>query len=143
MPEKTEEKQGSRWPKGKSGNPSGRPRGSRNRTTLAVEELLAGEAESITRKAVELALGGDTTALRLCLERLAPPVRERPIDLDLPRLEGPINLPEILASLIEAVGEGRVTTSEAERLAKLVNAYSNAFELRDMEERLRFLEGRT
>lgn len=143
MPEKTGEKQGNRWPKGKSGNPAGRPRGSRNRTTLAVEELLAGEAESITRKAVELALGGDTTALRLCLERLAPPVKERPIELDLPRLEGPIDLPELLSSLISAVGEGRVTPGEAERLAQLANAYSNAFELRDIEERLRILEGRT
>ena len=49
-----------------------RPKGARNRATLAAETLLDGEAEALTRKAVELALAGDTTALRLCLERVLP-----------------------------------------------------------------------
>ncbi|GHE80556.1 hypothetical protein GCM10019059_43480 [Camelimonas fluminis] len=50
--------------KGQSGNPAGKPRGSRHRTTRAIDELLAGEAEKITRKAIEMACGGDTVALR-------------------------------------------------------------------------------
>jgi hypothetical protein len=58
--------------KGVSGNPAGKPPGSRNRTTLAVQALLDGEAERLTRKCVELALQGDSTALRLCMERLVP-----------------------------------------------------------------------
>jgi hypothetical protein len=49
---------------GQSGNPAGKPRGSRNRTTLAVEALLDGEAETLTRKAIELAKAGDLAALR-------------------------------------------------------------------------------
>src|SRR3954462_15113406 len=53
------------------GNP-GRPAGARNRATLAPLALLEGEAEALTRRCVELALAGDTTALRLCLERLLP-----------------------------------------------------------------------
>jgi Family of unknown function (DUF5681) len=52
---------------GKSGNPAGKPPGAKNRTTLAVEALLDGEAETLTRKAIELASGGDMQALRLCL----------------------------------------------------------------------------
>jgi hypothetical protein len=40
------------WPKGVSGNPLGRPRGARNRTTVASEALLEGEAETLTRKAI-------------------------------------------------------------------------------------------
>ena len=58
--------------KGRSGNPAGRPPGSRNRATIAAEALLEGEAQALTRKAIELALAGDTTALRLCLERIVP-----------------------------------------------------------------------
>ena len=54
---------------GTSGNPSGKPAGARNKTTLAVEALLDGEAEDLTRKAIELAKAGDMTALRLCLDR--------------------------------------------------------------------------
>ena len=63
---KTGRKQG-RWTKGTSGNPDGRPMGSRNRATLAAQTLLDGEGERLTRKAIELALEGDRAALRLCL----------------------------------------------------------------------------
>jgi hypothetical protein len=56
---------------GQSGNPLGRPKGVRNRATVAAEALLEGEAEALTRKAIELALAGDPTALRLCLERIS------------------------------------------------------------------------
>ena len=63
--------------KGRSGNPAGRRPGSRNKATLAAAALLAGESEALTRKAVELALAGDPTAMRLCIERLLPPSRER------------------------------------------------------------------
>src|SRR5215475_9848913 len=69
---------GRRFRPGVSGNPAGRPKGARNKSTLAAEALLDGEAEALTRKAVEMALGGDTVALRLCLERLVPPRKDRP-----------------------------------------------------------------
>ena len=65
------------FPKGQSGNPAGRPRGSSNRATRAAEMLLDGEATALTRKAVELALAGDQAALRLCLDRTVAPRRER------------------------------------------------------------------
>jgi hypothetical protein len=64
---------------GKSGNPAGKLKGTRNKTTLAVEALLDGEAETITRKAIELAKDGDLAALRLCLDRIAPPRKDRPV----------------------------------------------------------------
>jgi Family of unknown function (DUF5681) len=75
--------------KGRSGNPRGRPVGSRNRKTLAAAVLLAGEAEALTRKAVELALAGDPTALRLCIERILPPCRERAVSLSCRRSRTP------------------------------------------------------
>ena len=72
------------FPKGQSGNPAGRPRGSSNRATRAAELLLDGEATALTRKAVELALAGDQAALRLCLDRTVAPRRERAVELALP-----------------------------------------------------------
>ena len=75
---------GRRFAKGQSGNPKGKPCGARNKITLAAEQLLDGEAEALTRKAIELALAGDTTALRLCMERVAPVRKGRPVRLDLP-----------------------------------------------------------
>lgn len=76
-----------RFAKGQSGNPAGKPAGTRNATTLAVEQLLDGEAEAITRKAIEMAKEGDTIALRLVLERVAPVRRGRPVLFDLPVIE--------------------------------------------------------
>jgi len=66
--------------KGESGNPEGRPFGSRNKSTLAALSLIEDEGEQLTRKAVELALDGDIQALKLCMDRLAPPIKERPLE---------------------------------------------------------------
>ena len=66
------QQRGRPFPKGESGNPLGRPLGSRHRVTLALDALLDGEPEKITRKAVEMAPAGDGVALRLCLDRIAP-----------------------------------------------------------------------
>jgi hypothetical protein len=46
--------------------------------------LLDGEAEAPTRKALELALEGEASALRLCLERIIPARRERLVNVGLP-----------------------------------------------------------
>jgi Family of unknown function (DUF5681) len=73
--------------KGRSGNPAGRRPSSRNKATLAAATLLWGESEALTRKAVELALAGDPTAMRLCIERLLPPCRERTVKFTLPPIE--------------------------------------------------------
>src|SRR5918996_483445 len=77
---------GGKFARGNSGGP-GRPPGSRNKSTLAVQELLDGQAEAITQKAVDLALEGDIAALKLCLERICPPRKERAVDVALPLLE--------------------------------------------------------
>src|SRR5215213_5905663 len=90
--------------KGQSGNPKGRPVGSRHKATLAVEVLLDGEAEALTRKAVEMALGGDTVALRLCLDRLLPVRRDRHVPFALPPLETAADAVKAIAALVRAVG---------------------------------------
>jgi Family of unknown function (DUF5681) len=62
---------------GQSGNPAGKAKGTRNKVTLAIEALLDGEAEALTRKAIELAKAGDMAALRLCLDRIVPASAQR------------------------------------------------------------------
>jgi hypothetical protein len=75
--------------------------------------LLEGEAEALTRKAVELALEGDTTALRLCLERLVPPRKDRSITFELPPVVTVDNAAAALGAVLVAVADGRITPSEA------------------------------
>src|SRR5215204_2547200 len=68
-------------------NPNGKPKGTRHRVTMAAETLMEGEAEAITRKAIELAKGGDGPALRLCMDRIYPPRKDRPVRFRLPSLD--------------------------------------------------------
>lgn len=133
--------------KGKSGNPAGKPKGARNKVTLAIEALLDGEAEALTRKAVEIALNGSATnpgaqiaALRLCLERLAPPRKDRPIPFALPALETPGDAVKAYAALAAAVAEGELTPSEAGDFSRLIEGYTRAVEIADIDARLRKLE---
>jgi len=79
MTETTEQKQVG-WLKGQSGNPAGRPKGAKNKTTLAAESLLKDHAEAITQKVIDLALQGDLLALKMCLDRLLPLPRRPAIE---------------------------------------------------------------
>lgn len=123
------------------GNP-GRPRGARNKATLAAEKLLDGEAEALTRKCIEVALKGDTTALRLCLERVAPPRKERTVTFELPEVVGVADVPTALASLIGAVATGVLTPGEGRSTSDLLGQYRQAIEIVELERRITALEER-
>ena len=99
--------------KGQSGNPSGKPKGARHRATLAAEALLDGEAEALTRKAIELALAGDSIALRLCLDRILPPRRERPLRFVLPELRSSADAAAAVGAILAAVASGNACVAEA------------------------------
>ena len=119
--QKQQKQRGRPFEKGRSGNPAGRPRGNCNRSTLAAQLLLQGEAEALTRKAVELALSGDPTALRLCLDRLIAPHRERLVPLALPPMRRPADLAAAMEAITAAVGRGLLAPAEAAELAKVVD----------------------
>jgi hypothetical protein len=120
---------------------AGRPKGSHNKSTLAAITLLEGESEALTRKAVELALGGDIQALRLCLDRIVAPVRERPISISLPVIDGVEDAPAFTAALLEAVASGELKVAEASILFDLAEAHCEAIRLARRAERMRLLDG--
>ena len=140
-PEKTGAKQAGHFAKGQSGNPAGRPRGSRNATTLALESLLDGQAEALTQKAVELALAGDMAALRLCLDRILPPRRDRPINFDLPPIESPQDAATTVSAVLAAVASGEITPADAGEVSKLIEVYVKVYETAELVERIERLEG--
>jgi len=125
---------------GRSGNPEGRPRGSRNKATMAVEALLDGEAKAIARKAVEKALEGDMAALRLCLERLLPPRRDRPVVFDLPKIEGVSDALNASSAVLTACAAGTLSPGEAVEVMGLISSHVRVFEMTDIEARLTALE---
>ena len=123
------------------GNP-GRPKGARHRITRAAEALLDGETEALTRKAIDMALAGDGMALRLCLERILPPRKERPVDIALPTLTGAKNAVAASAALLAAVCGGEIAPGEATAIGKLLELHLRAVEAHDLEIRLAALEAR-
>ena len=121
--------------KGRSGNLAGRPRGSMTRATKSAASMLDGEAEALTRKAVELALGGDASALRLCLERLLGPCRGRPVELALPPIRSAADIAGTMSALTAAAARGDITPGEAAEMAKIVDTLMRSIETSDFDQR--------
>ena len=134
------EQRGRPFPKGQSGNPSGRPQGSRNKATLALEALMDGQAETITQKAVDLALEGDTTALRLCLERILSPRKSRPVNIALPEVKTAEGVAEAQGAVVQAVANGELTPEEGSTITGILEARRKAIETQDHESRIAALE---
>jgi len=126
--------------KGQSGNLAGRPPGSRSKVTMAAEVLLEGEAEALTRKAIELALEGDTTALRLCLERIAPQRKSRAVAFDLPPIERAEDLAAAIGTVLQEIAGGRLLVGEGAALVGMMETQRRAMETVELEKRLAALE---
>ena len=125
---------------GQSGNPSGRPKGARNKTTVAVEALLDNEAEALTRKVIELALAGNMAAIRLCFERLLPPRRDRGVVFDLPKIESAADAFAASGAVLESCAAGNLSPSEAADVMELIKTHLRAIELRQIESGMATLE---
>ena len=119
---------------------SGRPRGSRNKATIAIESLLQGQAEELTQIVIKKALEGDSVALRLCLERIAPAPKDQPVSFSLPKMKNAMDASEAAGSVLTAVSEGELTPIEATRVMGLIDSYRRTLELTEIEGRLRALE---
>ncbi|MBF0258639.1 MAG: hypothetical protein HQK62_07345 [Desulfamplus sp.] len=142
MPDKTVSKTEKHLFKpGKSGNPAGRPKGTKNKLTIAAQSLLKGEAEALTRKAVEMALNGDIQALRLCIERLLPPVREPLLEpFKMPSIKKAESLPRVTEMILKEVAAGNLTPGQGESISRIVEQHRKSLELNDLELRLKALE---
>jgi hypothetical protein len=102
--------------------------------------MLDGEAEKLTRKAVEMALAGDATALRLCIDRLIAPRKERPVSFALPEIKTASDLVDATNAIAGAVADGALTTGKAANLSALVGNVGKAIELGELEQRIQRLE---
>lgn len=128
------------FPKGRSGNPTGRPPGARNAATIIAEQLLDGEAIEIIRKVITKAKQGDVTCLRLCLDRLVPPRRDRPVYFAIPALNSADDASRAMAAITAAVACGELTPTEAAELSDVIANYVRAVEVAEIERRLLALE---
>lgn len=119
---------------------AGRPKGARHKATLACEVLLDGEVEKLTRKAVDMAMAGDVQAMRICMDRIAPPRKDRHVVFDLPSIAGAADHPAALAAIMGAVASGDLTPLEGQSLAAMLAEHRKAIETGEIEARLAALE---
>lgn len=143
MSENTGKIQGNtRFKKGQSGNPNGKPKGAKNKSTLAAEALLEGSLERICRRIEEEAINGNMQAAKMVLERFLPQRKDRLIRLDLPEIR---NIGDILVAsnaIISAICRGEISPSEGETLSRTIAAHVQNLEAHDFEKRLQAVESR-
>jgi len=126
-----------RFVKGQSGNPAGRPKGIPDQRT-ALRSLLEPHAQELVAKAVKLALYGDTTALRTCIERLIPPMKARDEAVELGSAKA--GLSEQGRAVLEAAAAGNITPEQAATMMQSIAAQARIVELVELEERVKRLE---
>ena len=104
--------------------------------------MLEGQHAALTQKAIDLALAGDGPALRLCLDRIAPPRKDSPLSFALPPIKSAADTVAASASLLAAVAGGEVTPDEAGRVMALLTAHRSLVETGDHEKRIEALEAK-
>ncbi len=128
------------WKKGQTGNPGGKKKGTGKVSQLRA--LLDPHAEDLVNKAKNMALEGDMTALRLCLERLVPPIKIKDEPVTVEGLDGSKALVEQGQAIINALAKGEVTPSEAATLMQSVSSQTRIMEGDELERRITALESK-
>ena len=140
-PVKPLQKLDTRFKPGQSGNPAGKPRGTRSKSTLAALALAEGKLTEIVQTLIDEALGGDISAAKILLDKCVPNKRESPLpELSLPVVETAADLPRLTGAILAAISEGRITPAEATALASLAGSHGKSIELAELEQRLQALE---
>jgi hypothetical protein len=126
--------------KGQSGNPAGYHKGSRHKVTLLAEKMLADDQDEILRAVIEAAKAGDSTAMKLCIDRLVPLRKGRPVVFDLPPVKTAADIAGAVGELARAMAAGELTTDEASAAASVIEMHRRAIETTEIELRLQKLE---
>ena len=134
--------QGGQFAPGCSGNPAGMKLGTRHRTARLVQRMMSGDAEAVVNAVVTAAKGGDMTAARLVLDRIAPPCRGRPVRVDLPPIVGAADLVKALAAVADAMARGILSAEEAQAAAAVLDHHRKAVETFDLERRIAAIEAK-
>jgi hypothetical protein len=98
--------------------------------------MLDGEAEALTRKAIDMALAGDTVALKICIDRIYPPRKDRPVTFPLPPINTARDAADLMSSVMNAVAAGQLTPADASELSKVVACTVKSFEAAEFADSL-------
>jgi hypothetical protein len=133
---------GKPFPKGTSGNPAGKPKGTLNATTILLSRLMESEAEEVVRSVIDAAKAGDMAAAKILVDRLVPQRKGAPTPFDLPDISGVTGVGAALDAVLRAVASGELTPEEAGALGGLLEARRRTWESEEVERRLSAIEAR-
>jgi hypothetical protein len=119
----------------------GRPKGSRNKTTKKMNEMLEKYSEPIFQKCMSMAMKGDRVALKLCVERLFPARRDGYVQMPpLPRTQTMQDLAEGNQRVLQAVARGQITPGDGEAISRILEERRRVIESVEWEARIAALE---
>lgn len=139
-PKKPRVPPGTAWKPGESGNPKGKPAGTLNKKTRLAMTLLEDDLEAITKMVITAAKGGDMQAARFIVERMVPPMRERPITIELPPVDSSAGVSAAQQAILDAVARGELLPAEGTTLAGIVEMRRKSIETEELELRIAALE---
>ena len=128
-----------RFRAGVSGNPRGRPRGSRDARTVALAQLLSSEGETIVSRLVDAAKRGRPWAVRLAFERLVPKL-ERKLEFDIVAMRTAAEVRDAMETVILCAASGKISTEDARAFGQLIEQQRKAIETSELAVRLDLLE---
>jgi len=105
---------------GQSGTPAGRPPGSRNRKTIAMEAAFQADLDAVVERIRQRAMDGQAPAMKLVMDRALPTGSGRPLALELPAIRTAEDVDAAHARIIAALAEGELSTREATDLMVIV-----------------------
>jgi hypothetical protein len=123
--------------KGVSGNPKGKPKGCKDKRT-ELRAMLEPHAGALIKKAVDLALAGDTTALRICMDRLVAPMKAKDGAVEIGESAG--SLTEQGKTVLSALVSGRISPEDATTVMQALSAQARIIEVDQLEQRIAALE---
>jgi len=125
--------------KGQSGNPSGRPKGRPDRRAQW-RQALEKHGDDLVAKVVELALAGDSQALKLCIDRAIPAYRPaaEPVRFEM----AGDTLTAKAESILSAVSRGEIDPQTGRALIDAIGSLVKVHEVDDIVRRLNDLEGK-
>ena len=126
--------------KGQSGNPAGRPVGSRNKVNRAMDPVFAANGEAIIERVVEHAKAANPVAMRLCMDRLVPSGKHRLLRFQLPPMQTGEDVHAAITTIHDALGDGDISTSDAAELLRVVQLTLRP--LREVDTEAKEVEGR-
>lgn len=129
-----------KFKKGESGNPKGKIKGTKNRITLTAEQLLEGELDNICRRLIEEALKGNMQAIKLILDRIMPPRKDRSLEIKIPKLNSPDDALNAISVIANAVACGGISPSEGESISRILDMYVKTVNTCDFNKRIKVLE---